>query len=207
MPVFNAKLQGDLDQLVDMFTKRQQWWDQTIARAETIREKHRQESRQRAEELAHAKMMADSFTKGFQTIIKRSTPESDNLHGAYQQQTGLKDFTDNPLRGLPISSPASLKASFNPLYGKKFWARYEKHVKAGHHNLAEGMLKSADGPLRRAMIYLHRRQKPRSPPGATTSPPPVRSCPRSARRGASCSGSIKRSPRAKRTPRRSSARC
>ena len=153
MPVFNAKLQSDLDQLVDHFTKRQQWWDQNIARAEAIREKHRQESRQRAEELAHAKTMADSFTKGHSTIIKRSTPESDNLHNSYQQQTAIKDFTDNPLRGLPINSPASLKASFNPLYGKKFWARYEKHVKAGHHNLADRMLKSADGPLRRAMIF------------------------------------------------------
>ena len=153
MPVFNAKLQGDLDQLVDAFTKRQQWWDAAIARAEAIREKHRQESRKRAEELARAKTMADSFTKGHTTILKRSTPESDNLHNAYQQQTGLKDFTDNPLRGLPIKSPASLKASFNPLYGKKFWARYEKHVKNGHHNLADRMLKSADGPLRRAMIF------------------------------------------------------
>jgi hypothetical protein len=153
MPVFNAKLQSDLDQLVDHFTKRRQWWDQTIARAEAIREKHRQESRQRAEELANAKTMADSFNKGHTTILKRSTTESDNLHNSYQQQTAIRDFTDNPLRGLPINSPASQKASFNPLYGRKFWARYEKHVKAGHHNLAERMLKSADGPLRRAMIF------------------------------------------------------
>lgn len=153
MVTYPPQLQSDLAALEQSFAQRQQWWDQMIARAQLAREKHRQDVRDKTDTLKKAKAAVDGLNDGHKIATKYSTLQSDALHGAYGMQTKVKDFVDNPLRGVQLSSPVSQKSTFHGLYGAKFWQNYESVLKDGHHAMAKRMLNRGDSLFRTALIF------------------------------------------------------
>ncbi len=153
MVTYPPQLQADLTALEQSFAQRQKWWDQMIARAQAAREKHRQDVRDKAEALKKAKNAVDGFNSAHKIATKYSTLQSEALHGAYGMQTQIKDFVDNPMRGLQLASPVSQKTAFHGLYGTKFWRNYEAALKNGQHGMAGRMLNRGDGIVRTVMVF------------------------------------------------------
>jgi hypothetical protein len=153
MVTYPPQLQADLTALEQSFAQRQQWWEQMIARAQAAREKHRLDVRDKADALKKAKDAVDGFNAAHKIATKYSTIQSDALHGAYGMQTQIKDFVDNPMRGLQLTSPVSQKTAWHGLYGTKFWRNYEAALKGGHHGMAGRMLKHGNGLLRTAIVF------------------------------------------------------
>ncbi|HTK84487.1 MAG TPA: hypothetical protein VL625_05315, partial [Patescibacteria group bacterium] len=153
MATYPPQLQAELAALEQGFAQRQQWWDQMIARAHAARQAHRQEARNKADALKSAKWAVDGFNGAHRIATKYSTMQTESLHGAYGMQTQIKDFVDNPLRGIQLGSPVSHKTAFHGLYGTKFWRNYEAALKNGQHGMAGRMLNRGDGILRTVIVF------------------------------------------------------